>query len=70
MSDRGANCLDVTFDEGHPVFTFACDCGQITDVRVDGLTETSIEAEFAFTCNMCTTVHWVTIVRNEDVDQS
>jgi hypothetical protein len=60
---RGADLLGATLDDdGRPVVTCGCDCGQVTDLVMEGAdTARSVfEFEVAYTCDGCMTSHWLT----------
>lgn len=52
----------LPFVEGDPVtLTCLCDCGTVTNVVVEGLRDSE---QFAYTCDGCSSSHWLTIGRD------
>lgn len=47
-------------EDGSPVLSCLCDCGTNTHVKVI-ISEQAQSAAFAYTCDGCTTSHWLTL---------
>jgi len=64
MINRGVECLEAMINpNGFPAFKLLCDCGFITILIVEDLSEYSKTdaIELAYTCDSCSTSHWMTI---------
>ena len=71
MMRRGADLLGLTFnDNGCPVVTYGCDCGHLTSIVLEDVGAVpNGTIEVAYTCDGCTTPHWLTFtVWERDAD--
>lgn len=64
MSNRGFDLIEIILDNvGTPNLHVICDCGQSTNVVIEELNihYGNESKEFAYTCDSCGSVHWITI---------
>ena len=69
--NREVMCLESIIDSnGHPIFKLLCDCGTVTDLIIEDLSihSKTNATELAYTCNGCSTSHWMTIEKIPEND--